>query len=550
MTADGDPGLAPARSWLVLVAVLPGIFVTLADATVMSVAIPQIIRSMTASVISVSWVMNGYNLVLIVLFLTMGRLADRHGHRLVFTLGLAVFTLASIGCATAHTVQVLIAFRVVQAVGASAVVPASLALLMQAYPAHRQGFAAGLFGALSSAAAAFGPVLGGILVQRWDWPAIFWFNVPAGTLGVVLALTLVPRRRREAADAPLDWLGVALSCAGLFCLTLAIIQGNEWGWASTAILGLFAGAAVLLAVFVLWELRIPSPLFDLRHFRDRTFAAASAAIMTVDTAMMGAMFMLVIFMVAMMDYTELKAGLTIATLPLAGLIVAPFAGRLVDRVGARPLAVTGALLAAAGLVALGHLSRIAGLEQVIWRSALVGAGIGLSLPALTAAGMGALPEGVKGAGSGMLNTARQLGFLLGVAVLVAVFAHTMSAAMNEAADKGQAMTRAQSGLSQPVKDQIVEALDTARTIDATAGMSEIRKIAHPIAAVIAPQVGFVEGIVLVQLKNELEFIFWDAVSAAFRWPFYTAAMAAGLGAAAGALLPGRRRRASRGAPPG
>ena len=345
----------------------------------------------------------------------------------------------------ADTVQVLVAFRVVQGIGAAAVVPASLALLMRAYPARRQGFAAGLFGALSSAAAAFGPVLGGVLVQKWDWQAIFWFNLPVGALGVVLALALIRRRPPAAAGARLDWAGVALSSAGLLCLTLAIIQGNEWGWLSAQILGLFAAAAVILAGFVFWELRISAPLFDLRHFRDRTWAAASAAIMTVDVAMMGAMFMLVIFMVAMMDYTELKAGLTIATLPVAALIVAPFAGRLVDRVGVRPPAVLGAVLAAAGLVAMGLLSRTAPLDQVIWRCVLVGAGIGLSLPALTAAGMGALGEGVKGAGAGMLNTARQLGFLLGVAILVAVFAHTMTAAVNDAADKGQAVTRAQSG---------------------------------------------------------------------------------------------------------
>ena len=222
--------------------------------------------------------------------------------------------------------------------------------------------------------------------------------------------------------------------------------------------------------------------------------------------------------------------------------MAPFAGRLVDRVGPRPLAVGGALLSAAGLFALGHLSRTAPLDQVIWRSALVGAGIGISLPALTAAGMGALPADVKGAGSGMLNTARQLGFLLGVAILVAVFAHTMTAAVNRAADQGQAITRAQTGLSAPVRAQIVKSLDTARTIDATAGMSEIRKVAHPIAQVIGPNIGFLEGLLLVQLKDRLEQIFWDEVSAAFRWPFYTAAIAALLGATAGALLPGRPRR--------
>ena len=140
----------------------------------------------------------------------------------------------------------LIAWRVVQAVGAAAVVPTALALLLQAYPEGRQGFAAGLFGALSSAAAAAGPVLGGVLVQRWGWPAVFWFNVPVGALGVVLALTLVRRRGGQRSAEPLDWPGVGLVTAGLFCLTLAIIQGNDWGWTSAVILGLFAAAAAIL----------------------------------------------------------------------------------------------------------------------------------------------------------------------------------------------------------------------------------------------------------------------------------------------------------------
>jgi EmrB/QacA subfamily drug resistance transporter len=539
---------ASAHTWLILLAVIPGIFVTLADATVMSIAVPQIIRAMSASVLSVSWVMNGYNLVLTVLFLTMGRLADRFGHKRLFVLGLALFTVASLGCARAGSIDHLIAFRVVQAVGAAAVIPTSLAILMLAFPAERQGLAAGLFGALSAAAAAFGPVLGGVLVQRWGWPAIFWFNLPAGALGVILALTLIPRRHLAHTSARLDWPGVALSTAGLFCLTLALIQGNAWGWTSAAVLSLFAGAAALIGGFAAWELRSAEPLFDLRLFRDRTFAAASVAIMTVDTAMMGTAFMLVIFMVAMMDYSEAKAGLVIATLPAAMLVLAPLAGRLVDRLGPRLLAVSGALLAAAGLFALGHLSRTAPVDQVVWRGVLVGAGLGLSLPALTAAGMTAVPGGRKGAGSGMLNTARQLGFLLGVAILVAVFAHTMHAAMNHSTDQAQRLTSAQTSISPPVRLEIVKALNRARTIDATAGMSEIHKVAHPIATIIAPHVGFLEGLALVQLKDQLEAIFWDQVSAAFRWPFYVAGMAALLGAAAGALLPRRLRGPQ--APPG
>ena len=533
---QAGPALHP---WLVVLALAPGIFLTLADATVMSVAVPLIIRRLESTVISVSWVMNGYNLVLTVLFLTMGRLADRYGHKQLFVLGLAVFTGASFFCARATSIDALIAWRVVQAVGAAAVVPTALTLLLQAFPGDRQGFAAGLFGALSSAAAAAGPVLGGVLIQRWGWPAVFWFNLPVGALGVALALALVHGRREPQAHARLDWPGVGLVTAGLFCLTLAIIQGNDWGWSSAAVLGLIAGAVLLLVVWAWWELHAPSPLFDLRLFRDRTFAAASTAIMTVDTAMMGTSFMLVIFMIAMMDYSELKAGLAIAVLPAAVLLLTPLAGWLTDRLGPRPLAVAGALVTAAGLFALGHLARTDPLSAVLWRSTLVGAGLGLSLPALLAAGMSAVPGGHKGAGSGMLNTARQLGFLLGVAILVAVFAHTMGTAVNRSADEGQALTRAQAGISQPVKDSLVKALDQARTIDATAGMSEIRKVAHPIAEDIGAQVGLAEGFVLLQLKNRLEGMLWDEVSAAFKWPFYTAGIAALLGALAGALLPRR-----------
>ena len=542
LSLGGAPAdVSTTRAWLVVAALLPGIVLTLADATVMSVAVPLIIRRLESTIISVSWVMNGYNLALAVLFLTMGRLADRYGHKRLFVLGLALFTVASFGCARAETIDQLIAFRVVQAVGAAAVVPTALVLLLDAFPVGRQGFAAGLFGALSSAAAALGPVLGGVLIERWGWQAIFWFNLPVGALGVALAVALV-RDRKSRTKTPLDWAGVGLSSAGLFCLTLALIEGNDWGWGSARILGLFAAAVALLVVFVLWELRTPTPLFDLRLLRDRTFAAANAAIMTVDIAMMGTAFMLVIFMIAIMDYSELKAGLAITTLPAAGLLLAPLSGRLVDRFGPRPLAVTGALLTAAGLFALGHLARGAPLPDVLWRSTLVGAGLGLSLPALTAAGMSVVPGGVKGVGSGVLNTARQLGFLLGVAILVAVFTHTMGNAVNRSADRAQELTRAQTALSPDVQDTIVTALDGAREIDISLGMTEIRKIANPIADVIAPKVGLFETFALAQLKESLEAIFWEEASAAFRWPFYIAGIAALLAVVPGLLLPRRLTR--------
>lgn len=534
----GAPTAVSRHPWLVFFAVLPGIFVTLADATIMSVAIPRIIRELDASVTGVSWVMNGYNLVLTVLFLPMGRLADRYGHRRLFLAGLTAFTAASLGCASSETLTALVAFRVAQAVGAAAVVPTALTLLLAAFPAVRQGFAAGLFGMASTLAAALGPTLGGLLIERWSWPAIFWFNLPVGIAGLALAAAALPRVRTPS-PMPIDLPGLGLSSSGLVCLTLALIQANDWGWASPVIVALFAGAATLLALFVWRELRTAHPVFDLRLFRDRTFAAASAAIMTVDVAMMGCMFMLVIYMEAAMGYTTLRAALVVTAVPAAAFVLAPLSGRLVDRIGPRPPAVVGALLSAAGLFLLGRMLRTAPTEAVVWRTALVGLGLGFSLPAFTAAGISAVPAAARGVGSGMLNTARQLGFLLGVALLVAIFAHTLVTAVNSAADQSLDMAEA-AALSPPVEETLARALDEARDINPTVGFSELRRIADPVAEALSGMATGLEGFTLFALADSIESLFWDEVAAAFEWPFTVAALFAVVSVVPGLLLPRRR----------
>ena len=368
---------------------------------------------------------------------------------------------------------------------------------------------------------------------------MFWFNLPVGLLGIALALALIPRRGAKPAPSGLDLPGAALAAAGLFCLTLALIQGNPWGWTSARIVLLFVAAAVLLAGFFLRESRTKEPFLDLSFFKRRSFAASSAAIMTVDTAMMGTTFMLVIYMVAMLDYTELKAGVVVTALPLAGLILAPFSGRIVDRAGPRLPAVAGALLTATGLILLAFIDREASAGAVAWRTFLVGAGLGLSLPALTAAGMSSLPADIRGLGSGVLNTARQLGFLLGVAVLVAVFSHTMQTAVGRAADQAKVMTDASPAIPADLKPAVADAIDSARSIDVSLGMSEIRKVAHPIALLIEPRVGPLEGFALLGLKDDLERVFMDEAASAFTWPLLTAAIAALLALIPSAMLPSR-----------
>ena len=548
-TSGGASSTAAARRspWLALLAVGPGMFLALADATIMSIALPSMIQRMNSSVITVSWVLNGYNLVLTVLFLTMGRLADRRGHKTVFLGGLCLFAAASVGAALSPTVSWVIFFRVFQATGAAGVIPTSLTLLMAAFPRERQGFAAGLFGGLSTLAASLGPALGGALIAASSWRLIFWFNVPVGILGIVLAATLIPRQGRERSQAPMDVAGVGLVTAGLFCITLALIQSNTWGWLSAPILVLFAAAAVLLAAWTLWELRVERPLFDLRLFRNRAFAAANAAITTVDVAMMGTAFMLVIYLVALVDYSELRAAAAVTFVPAAGLVLSPFTGRLIDRFGPRWLAFAGALISFVGLAFLARLVRSDSFTAVAWRTALVGAGLGITLPCLTSAGMASLPAGDRGAGSGMLNTRRQLGFLLGVAILVAVFGHTMHTSVVRAAEKARTVVNAQTLLSKQLKHYISLAIDEAEKVNATATITDLSRVVHPLNGVPMPPIDTVEAAVLLSLRDKLETIFVDDVAAGFFWPFMTAALAALFSAAPAVLL---QRRLPGRSPPG
>lgn len=536
-----DESVNDRRKWLILAALVPGMFLSLADATIMTIAIPEIIQRLDSSVTAVSWILNGYNLVLTVLFMTMGRLADRFGHKGLFLIGVAVFTLASLGCALSPSVAWIIVFRTLQAVGAAAVIPTSLTLLLHAFPARQQGLAAGLFGAISSLSASLGPTLGGLLIRAGQdasvdgWRLIFYFNLPVGVLALVFVAVVVPRRVHEG-PVRMDWPGVALLSGGLFCLTYGLMEGNNWGWLTAPVLALFAGAALGIGLFVWWELRARLPLFDLRLFRRRPFAGAAIAMTTVDIAMMGTAFMLVIFLVALGDYTELRAALAITFVPAAGLLIAPFAGRLIDRFGPRWLGVLGSLVTFGGLVALAYMERDPAFADVMWRTLLVGAGLGITIPALTAAGMTALPVGDKGVGSGLLNTARQLGFLLGVAILVAVFSATVHTAVLDSIARAKVLIDGQTGLSDEWRAYLDLAMEEARGIDATAGIGEIRRLVHPVEGVPVPPVGSQDALALASLATQLEDVFLKEVAEAFWWPFMTAAIAALLSALPCVLL--------------
>lgn len=507
------------RKWLVLIAVSLGLFMALLDATIVNIAVPAIMKDLGASIASVSWVLNGYNLALAVLFLSVGRIADRFGQKRLFALGLGLFTLFSLAAGLAPSIEWLIVFRLGQAVGAAAMVPISLTILLGVFPREQHGLATGLWAALGAVAAALGPSLGGLLTEYGAWQWIFFVNVPVGVVALLATWRWVPEHRR-AALARIDVGGIALSAIALFAVTLALIQGNDWGWTGGRTIALFVTAAVGTVAFVFWEIRAREPMLDLRLFRIRSFAASNAAFLLIGVAMMGSVFLLVIFMVNVMGYSELKAGIAITPMPITGLVLAPLVGRLVDRIGPRLPAIVGALGFSLGLLAMAQLDAGAGLGDVAWRAVILGVGMGFSMPAFMSAGMGSIPDEHGGVASGAINTARQLGFVLGVAVLVAVFSASMTTALDAAKADVQTMVGRQPGLPAAMKAQVAGRLDAASSSlkAGASGQSGGEFLGDPPPGATPQQIAQ-----LKPLEAKIEHVYRTQIGGAFSLPFYVAA---------------------------
>ncbi|MEE4274893.1 MAG: DHA2 family efflux MFS transporter permease subunit [Thermoleophilia bacterium] len=539
------PGALPApdsghpRKWWILAAVSFGMFMALLDVTIVNIAVPAILEDLDTTVSRVSWVINAYSLALAVLFLSMGRVSDKYGQKVVFVGGLVVFTLASLACGLAPDIEWLVVFRIGQGVGGAAMAPISLAILLAAFPRRQHGMAVGVWGAMGTIAGAVGPTLGGILIEYLSWHWIFFVNVPVGFVALVMAVALVPERRPNRHARGIDVPGILISAVGLFCLVLALIQGNDWGWGTTRIVTLFAVAFASFPLFLWWELRTPSPMFDFRLLRIRSFTAANTSMMFVGAALGGTMFLLVIFLVNVLGYSELRAAIAITPMPLTGLIVAPNVGRLVDRVGPRVPALIGALFFFAGLVLLAQLGGASTLWDVTWRVVLLGAGVGFSMPTLSAAAMGSLPPQVAGVGSGALNTLRQIGFSVGLAVVVALFSGTIADNVVEASREAAKVVQDDPTLPAPAKQAITAGL-AATAAAAEVGEGDPRLTSQdPLVGVPAAPPGSPEAEQQAALKSEIAAIFRDNVAASFTWPFYAMALAALL-AAVPALFVGRR----------
>jgi len=410
------------KKWWTLGAVSVGLFMIMLDNTVVNVALPSMRRSLHMSLSELEWVVAGYALTFAAFMLIGGKLADFIGRRLIFMIGLAVFTGASLACGLASNGGFLIGARIVQGLGGALMNPATLSIIAATFAPRERGRAIGIWAGVSAMALAIGPLVGGLLTEHVNWNWIFFINVPVGLIGLLAIPVFIDESRDTTAEQRLDVPGLATSALGLFSLTYAFIEANSYGWASGRIIGAFVVSAASLVTFVLLERHQRTPMLDLSLFRNRTFGGANAAMLFVGLAMFGTFFYVSLYMQNVLGYTPVQAGASFLPMTILIILIAPRAGAITDRVGSRWLVGTGMTLLA---VMLFYYTQL-GANESFW--ALLpglltgGFGMGLTMTPVTAAAMSAVSVDKAGVGSAVLNSARQVGGSLGIAVMGAIVA--------------------------------------------------------------------------------------------------------------------------------
>lgn len=406
------------RKWTFFVTGV-AVFMVAMDNLIVTNALPVIRVDLGTGLEGLEWTVNGYTLTYAVLLLTGAALGDRFGRRKVFAIGLVIFTAASAAAALAPNVGVLIAARAVQGVGGAIVTPLSLTLLTGAVPAERRGTAFGIWGAMSGLGIALGPVIGGVVVEHASWQWIFWINVPIG----LALLPLIPALRESRGGAGrLDPLGVVLATGGLFGIVFGLVRGGSHGWTSGPVLGALVGGGVLLVAFLRWQARAAHPMLPLALFRSRGFAVANAVGFVMAFGMFGAVFLGAQFLQTVQGYSPLEAGLRTLPWTAAPALVAPFSGLIADRMGARRVLALALALQAAGIGWLAFVSRPdLPYPDLVPAFVMAGVGMGLFFAPIARTTLGFAPRPLEGVASGTANALRQLGTVMGIAVLGAVF---------------------------------------------------------------------------------------------------------------------------------
>ena len=425
--------------WIVLIVMSLGFFMTLLDLTIVNIAIPDMITRLHATLDGVLWVINAYALVLAVLLITAGRLGDLLGQRRMFIVGVILFTLASAACGFSPSVGWLVAFRAIQGVGAALLLPQTLAILTTVFPPERRGAAFGIWGGVAGVATIAGPTLGGLLVSAFDWRYIFFINVPIGALVIVMSFFLIPDVRVGARHR-LDIPGVLLATVALLAICYGLVEGQKYNWGHiTSFISIplvIAAGVVLLGAFLLVQARSQDrePLVPFALFRDRNFSLMNWVSGVLSVGMMGIFLPFTIYLQSALGFSALKAGLTLAPASVVSMFVAPVAGRLTDRIGGKYILFSGLMLFAIGF----GLTAVIATTQSTWQDfiatlAIAGVGMGCTFAPMTTIAMRNIEPRVAGAASGMINTVRQVGAVIGTAAVGALLQNRLAVSLPAAA---------------------------------------------------------------------------------------------------------------------
>jgi EmrB/QacA subfamily drug resistance transporter len=408
--------------WWTLGAMCFALFMIMLDNTVVNVALPSIQRDLHASLSALEWTINAYTLTFAVLLVTGGRLGDIFGRRRMFLFGVIVFGFASAAIGFAPSDIVLVSFRALQGVGAAFMMPATLAIITQAFPPHERGTAIGTWAGVSALALAIGPVIGGFLTENVSWRAIFFINPPIAVIAVAVALFAARESRDETVSRKIDFAGIGALTVGLTALVLALVEANTWHWGSPQVIGLLAVAVVTLAAFVVIERRVESPMLDFAFFRNRTSAGVNIVAFIVSFAMFAQFFFMTLYMQNVLHYSPLQTGLRFLPSTVVIVFMSQIAGRLADRVGSRPLMTLGLVVVGLSIFIQTHITVHSNYALLATGFVLMGAGMGLVMSPMSTAAMNAVDRTKAGAASGVLSMSRMVGSTFGVAAMGAIVA--------------------------------------------------------------------------------------------------------------------------------
>jgi EmrB/QacA subfamily drug resistance transporter len=409
------------RKWWTLGAMCLSMFMIMLDSTVVNVALPSIQKDLKTSVDQLEWVVNGYTLSFAALLVTGGRLGDIFGRRRIFMIGVAVFAISSATAGLAQDATMLIVSRIAEGVGGALMMPATLSIITDAFPAEERGKAIGTWAGISGLALSIGPLAGGFLTEDVSWRAIFYINLPIAILALLASLFAVRESRDEKAERTVDYVGVVLLTVALTAFVLALIEGNDWGWGSGRIIGLEIVGVVATAAFLFAESRASAPVVDFGFFRSRNFIGANTVAMIISFAMMGSFFFLAIYLQDLLGYSPLETGVRFLPTTVIIVVAAPLAGRVADKIGSRWPMVLGLAITAVALYLFAQMDATTTYNDLLPAWILLGLGIGMTMSPMSTAAMNAVDVDKAGVASGTLQMFRMMGGTIGVAATGAIF---------------------------------------------------------------------------------------------------------------------------------